>query len=101
MARENSKSDIKNEFLPGAVEGGKVQTVATIAMVKQIESQWGISLLVKFVTESGHSLTTFYSGDSQEFNPGAKVTVKGTVKRLDDSKYGKTVLLTRVKVAKA
>lgn len=100
MARENApKSLVKNDWLPGAAVGGKVEVKATVSMVKGIETAWGYSTLVKFVSEDGYPLTTFYSGDTQSFNAGAVVTVKGTVKRLEDGKFGKQTLLTRVKVA--
>lgn len=93
------KSQIRNEWLPGAAIGSKVEVKATISMVKGLETAWGSSTLVKFVTEEGFPITTFYSGNAQEFNAGSKVTVKGTVKRLEDGKFGKQTLLTRVKVA--
>jgi len=100
MARASApKSLVKNDWLPGAAVGCKVEVKATISMVKGLETAWGSSTLVKFVTEDGYSLTTFYSGDSQSFNAGAVVKVKGTVKRLEDGKFGKQTLLTRVKVA--
>jgi hypothetical protein len=99
MARENApKSLVRSEWLPGAVEGGKVEVKATISMVKGLETAWGNSTLVKFVTLDGYPLTTFYSGNNETFNAGAVVTVKGTVKRLEDGKFGKQTLLTRVKV---
>lgn len=99
MARQNATSVVKNEWLPGACEGAKVEVKATVAMTKNIQTSFGNSLLVKFVTLDGYPLTTFYSGSNQEFNPGTTVTVKGTVKRLDDSTFGKATLLTRCKVS--
>lgn len=100
MAKEAApKSLVKNEWLPGAAVGSKVEVKATISMVKGLETAFGYSTLVKFVTDDGFPVTTFYSGNAQEFNAGAKVTVKGTVKRLEDGKFGKQTLLTRVKVA--
>jgi hypothetical protein len=99
MARAAApKSQVKNEWLPGAAVGGKVEVKATISMVKGLQTAWGCSTLVKFVTADGYPMTTFYSGDAQSFNAGAAVTVKGTVKRLEDGKFGKQTLLTRVKV---
>lgn len=98
MARENVKSSVKNEWLPGAVEGGKVEVKATVAMVKEVNSSFGTSLLIKFITLDGYPLTTFYSGSKFEFNPGATINLKGSVKRLEDGKFGKAVMLTRCKV---
>jgi hypothetical protein len=97
MARENVKSSVKNEWLPGAFEGGKIEVEATISMVKEVNSMYGSSMLVKFITVDGYSMTTFHSGQ-QQFNPGSRVKVYGTVKKLQDDKFGKTVMLTRCKV---
>jgi hypothetical protein len=98
IAKVNVKSDVKNEWLPGASEGSKVIIEATISMVKEVFSSFGSSLLIKFITTEGFPVTTFYSGQSSLFTPGAKVTVKGTVKRLEDGKFGKQTLITRVRV---
>jgi hypothetical protein len=98
MAKENAKTEVKNEWLPGACEGSKVSVDATIAFVKEVFSTFGTSLLIKFVTSDGFPISTFYSGRNQEFNAGSKVKVSGTVKKLEDGKFGKCVMLTRVKV---
>jgi hypothetical protein len=97
IAKENVKSTVKNEWLPGAVEGAKIEVEATISMAKEVFSAFGTSTLVKFVTTDGYPITTFHSG-KQEFNPGTLVKVKGTVKKLEDGKFGKCVMLTRCKV---
>lgn len=97
MAKENVKSTIKNDWLPGVKEGDKVSVEATISMAKEVQSAFGCSTLVKFLTADGYTLTTFHSGQ-QQFNPGSKVKVTGTVKRLEDGKFGKQTMLTRVKV---
>jgi hypothetical protein len=91
------KSEVKNEWLPGVKEGDKVAVDVKVVMVKEVFSQFGSSRLVKFVTTDGYPLTTFASG-KEEFVPGSAIKVKGTVKRLDDGKFGKATLLTRVKV---
>jgi hypothetical protein len=98
IAKASVKNTVKNEWLPGATEGGKIAVKATISMVKEVNSAFGSSLLVKFVSVDGFPLTTFYSGNACEFNPGATVLLKGTVKRLEDGKFGKQTMLTRVKV---
>jgi hypothetical protein len=100
IAKENGTGKVKNEWLPGAVEGSKIEVKATIAMVKEVNSSFGTSLLVKFVTVDGYPLTSFYSGKG-EFNPGAAVTLKGTVKCLEENKFGKCVMLTRIKAVAA
>jgi hypothetical protein len=97
MARENVKSSVKNEWLPNVKEGDKIAVEATISMAKEVQSSFGCSTLVKFLTAEGYPLTTFHSGQ-QEFNPGSRVKVTGTVKRLEDGKFGKQTMLTRVKV---
>jgi hypothetical protein len=89
----------RNELMPGAVEGQKLEFVGTIQSVKEVYSTFGASLLVSFVSESGHIVKTFYSGKSESFNTGSKVSVKGTVKKLEVSpQYGASVMLSRVKV---
>lgn len=85
-------------FYPCEV-GDKIQVEAAIEMVRECKSFYGSSLLVKFLTADGFTFSTFYSGRNEAFTPGETVTIKGTVKRLEDSpKYGKTVLLNRVRV---
>jgi hypothetical protein len=67
-------------------------------MVKEIQSTFGVSRLIKLVTADGFPLTTFSSG-AGEFVTGSTIKVKGTVKRLESSdRFGKATLLTRVKV---
>jgi hypothetical protein len=99
IAKKQSGGNVKrNELMPGAVEGGKVEFKATIQSVKGVESAWGSSLLVTFVSESGHIAKTFTTSQ-QEFNPGSAVTVKATVKKLEVSeKWGSSVMLTRAKI---
>jgi hypothetical protein len=100
IAKENAKGGIKrNELMPGAVEGQKLEFVGTVQSVKDVFSTFGTSLLVTFVSESGHIVKTFYSGKNEEFNTGVKVSVKGTVKKLEVSeKWGSSVMLSRVKI---
>jgi hypothetical protein len=100
IAKERIGKDIKrNEFFPGAVEGQKIDFSGTIHSTKEIATQFGTSILVMFISESGHVLKNFYSGKKMEFNIGSKVNVKGTVKKLEASeKYGHSVLLTRIKI---
>jgi hypothetical protein len=92
-----SKSDVKNEWMPGVKEGDKVAVEAKVVMVKEVFSTFGTSRLVKLVTLDGYPLTTFSSGNA-EFVPGSTIKVKGSVKKLEDGKFGKCVMLTRVKV---
>jgi hypothetical protein len=88
-------------FLPGAVEGGKVEVTVSVESVRFIPSDFGGSLLIKMITDAGYSLSSFYSGKSSEFVPGAKLAIKGTVKHLEDSpKFGKSVMISRIKVSR-
>jgi len=100
VAKENVKGNIKrNELMPDAVEGQRLEFVGTIQSVKEVFSTFGTSLLVTFVSESGHIVKTFYSGKNEEFNTGAKVNVKGTVKKLEVSeKWGSSVMISRAKI---
>lgn len=99
LAKSKVGSVKRNELMPGAVEGQKLEFVGTVQSVKEVHSTFGTSLLVSFVSESGHIVKTFYSGKSESFNTGSKVSVKGTVKKLEVSpQWGASVMLSRVKV---
>jgi hypothetical protein len=98
LAKESkNKSEVKNEWMPGVKVGDKVAVEVKVVMVKDVFSQFGSSRLVKMVTLDGYPLTTFNSG-KDDFTPGSTIQVKGTVKTLEDGKFGKQTLLTRVKV---
>jgi hypothetical protein len=98
IAKSKVKATVRNEWLPGVKEGDKVEVMATVSMVKEVTSSFGVSRLIKLVTADGFPLTTFSSG-AGEFVTGSTVKVKGTVKRLESSdRFGKATLLTRVKV---
>jgi hypothetical protein len=98
IAKSKVKSAVKNEFLPNVKVGDKVEVMATVNMVKEVTSAFGVSRLVKMVTADGFPLTTFSSGNA-EFVPGSTIKVKGSVKSLDDNpRFGKATVLTRVKV---
>ncbi len=98
IAKSKVKSAVKNEFLPNVKVGDKVELVATVNMVKEVTSAFGVSRLVKLVTADGFPLTTFSNGNA-EFTPGTTIKVKGSVKSLDDNpRFGKATVLTRVKV---
>ena len=98
IAKSKVKGAVKNEFLPNVKVGDKVEVVATVNMVKEVQSAFGTSRLVKLVTADGFPLTTFTSGAS-DFTPGSIVKVKGSVKALDDNpRFGRATVLTRCKV---
>ena len=95
---ESNKPKKIDEFYPCQV-GDKIQIEVAIEMVRHVESFYGSSLLVKMLDAEGHSFSSFYSGSCEEFVPGSKVVLKGTVKKLqDDPKWGKAVMLNRIRV---
>ena len=97
---EANKPKKLDEFYPCSV-GDKIEVEVAIEMVRQVDSFYGSSLLVKMLDDDGHSFSSFYSGSNEEFVPGSKVLLKGTVKKLqDDPKWGKAVILNRIKVLK-
>lgn len=97
---EANKPKKLDEFFPCNV-GDKIQVEVAIELVRQVDSFYGSSLLVKMLDDEGHVFSSFYSGSNEEFIPGSKVLLKGTVKKLDDNpKYGKAVVLNRIKVVK-
>jgi hypothetical protein len=78
--------------------GGKIIATATVVMVRELETRFGVSTLVKFVS-NGSSLTWFASGNvSGEFEVGKEYMVWGKVKKHEEYQGVKGTVITRVSI---
>lgn len=80
--------------------GAKVSVDATVTFMREFDSAYGVSTLVKLTTDDGNDLQWWAS------NPGdlavdAKVTIRGTIKALDIDRFTKqpVTVLTRCKTS--
>lgn len=78
-------------------EGGKVELEVNVIAFSYIEGPYGVTTLVKMISETGHSLSWFASTKPQ-MDIGGRYKIKGTVKRHDIYNDWKQTVLTRVKV---
>ncbi len=80
--------------------GKKVQFRATVVGIKELETQFGVSTMIKFVT-GGSLAVWFASGNkSDSFEIGKEYELKGTVKKHEVYKELNQTILTRVSVVK-
>ena len=78
------------------VVGGKLFVHATVANTRELESAYGVTTMVKFVTPEGSAVTWFASGNkTEEFPIGLKLILAGTVKKHEDYQGLRQTLLTR------
>jgi len=104
IQREIEKSATKPSEWLVSTDGAKVTTMVTCSRVTPIESQWGTTYAINFMTKEGDKVTWFASNPFNKDNTPMCVEegvyeLTGTVKSLDNSpKYGKTTTLTRCKV---
>jgi hypothetical protein len=81
--------------------GEKVTFKATIISLKELESQWGLTTLVKFVTDEGNVGVWFASGSvSDEWDTDETVELKGTIKAHQNYQGLNQTVLTRMKMVK-
>jgi len=77
--------------------GEKATFQASILSLKELESQWGLTTLVKFVTTEGNVGVWFASGSvSDEWDTDEVVILRGTVKKHEDRQGLKQTNLTRM-----
>lgn len=73
----------------------KVRVKAT----RWFQNDWGDKTLVRMITEAGHTLVWFATGDrTGEFEIGAQLRIKATVKGHDEYKDWKQTIVNRVAV---
>jgi hypothetical protein len=77
--------------------GEKVTFKATIISLKELESQWGLTTLVKFVTTEGNVGVWFASGTlGEDWDTDETVILRGSVKKHENYQGLKQTNLTRV-----
>ena len=77
-----------------AAVGERVEVKAKVLSSRAFEGDYGVTTLVKFVSESGHALT-WWASRGLDFEEGEELRVKGTVKKLDEYEGTKQTVLTR------
>jgi len=83
-------------------EGDKINTSGTIEFAKEFDNDYGTTSLLKIETESGDTITWFASKSLRrlDVDSGDKVTIKGTIKALNNYNGRNETVLTRCKIAK-
>jgi len=79
------------------IVGEKVEFDATVVFMKEFQTQFGWSCLVKFVTDNGN-VVNWWSSVTPSCTKNDKVTVKGKVKKHDEYKGIKQTTITYAKV---
>lgn len=105
--KREEEADIKAQLikkLPAVINGyypcyeaEKVEFTGYMINQKPIETQYGISFLITFLSKEGYVFKWFSSKDFN-YEQGDKVKVKGTVKELSEYNGLKQVKITRCKV---
>lgn len=101
--REVSPEEIAKEKASQAKDyigniGEKVEADITVTMVKDIETQFGSTLLVKMVDAAGNNITTFGNNAfTRSVEEGSKAKIIGTVKKQEEYRGEKGTQLVRVK----
>lgn len=75
----------------------KVEFVGEVSIVRGLASDWGVTTMIKFITDDGNAATWFASGE-KDIARGARVSVRGTVKKLEEYEGVKQTVLTRCTV---
>jgi hypothetical protein len=72
---------------------------ATCTMLREIESDWGISLLIKMLDTDGNSISWFCSGNRPDCKEGDKIMIeRATIKAQSEYKGIKETQITRAKI---
>jgi hypothetical protein len=83
----------------GAVKDKITNVKATVAMLRTIDGDWGSSLLIKMVTETGNAVAWFCSGSCPTLNEGDVVMInRASIKSLNEFKGIKETQVTRAKI---
>ena len=93
---EQAKKELNDEYA-GAV-GDKITTEATLTGYSTFDGQYGCMYVYNFKDVHGHLLVWFTSKALTAVNEGDTITIKGTIKKLNDYKGIKQTVLTRCKV---
>jgi hypothetical protein len=96
--RKERESQLPSEW-QGNV-GDKIQRVVTIYSKGYHESDYGTSVRLNMRDAEGNVYVTFGSGSSLwDAEVDTEVTIKGSIKKLDEFRGIKQTILTRVKVS--
>jgi hypothetical protein len=81
--------------------GERITVEAIVTGKRFIQSDWGVTTLVKFETTEGYKVAWFASGNGANYgDPGDKVAVTGRVKSHNEFKGAKETIVTRAKMEK-
>ena len=94
--KEEENKTITNEHFGD--EKDKVELTVTVKYIKEIAGGYGVTLIHNMISEAGHAITWFCSG--QPLEEGETVKIKATIKGHNEWKGRKQTLLTRVRRAK-
>jgi len=97
MQREPEEGPKQESKYLGAV-GDKVQCKVTLKDVRSFDTMYGTSYLMTFDDEAGNVIKTFTTGAIVDVEVGTVLTIKGTIKVLEEYKGVKNTQLTRVKI---
>lgn len=98
VAAERSVQTTRRNTYVAPVGEKNVITTGAVTMIRPIESQYGTSYLIVWVTAEGDTCKWF-SSNAPVFDEGATVTLKGTVKSHDEFRGTKATVFTRCKPA--
>jgi len=86
-----------NEYLPASV-GDKVEIACTMIDRRPIETEFGYSYKCTFHDADGRVVIWWASSDPQAVEIGDSVTLRGTIKKLDEWNGRKQTTVTRCKI---
>ena len=94
LIQQREKDSRTNEFL-GAI-GDKLELTVTLKSIRHLESDWGVTTLYTFATDTGHVVKWFSSRTVfTERDLDQPMKLRGTVKKHDTYKDAKSTVLTR------
>lgn len=97
LTRRVEREQVCNEHI-GSV-GDKLEVTVVVKAIRPIDSNYGTSYLYTMADDAGHVIKWFSSSKALgEDVTGEQVTIKGTVKKLDEYQGTKQTVLTRCKV---
>lgn len=94
VSKNNQIDFSKSEFV-GEI-GSRIQAKVKVLSKKIVDSYYGSSTVITFVTPDGNILTTFASGSISDVEREEELTIKGTVKNHNIFRDSKQTILNRV-----
>lgn len=95
-ARKAEKAALAGSQFVGKVGDKITAPHAKVTFVHYISGNYGMTTLLKFATEDGNVLTTFYSGN-EDFKLGQVVNLTGMVKKQETYQGVQQTVLTRIR----